>query len=713
MQTAQNKTSVFLIQAPFVQLNTPYPSIYYLKSFLSKHGFNATIEDHSITLFENIFCSAGLKKIFQLVKDSKRKYPAHIVKIVNRFLSEEQLWINCIDRIVEFLRGKNREDAFFLTLANGTLPSGPRTAAFIESCTVSQDNAFLLATKMLGDISDFITETLDSNFGLVRYVNNISKSSGGQNSNYACIMQEFYKPFLHNCFFEKIRSSLSCGKNVFAGITIPFQGCLASAIVLATEIKTIFADSVTVIAGGAYLNTEFQGLDAKKYFTCFDHVVLNQGYDDLLNIISGTNFTAQDNTGDIFPDYCDVDFSRYLYPLDALNPMHRLWSDGHWLKAYLAYGCYWHSCIFCDTELDYIKRYTPCNVEKLFYHLKKQSEITGIKGIHFVDEAMPQKLLTKFALLNIQEGSPLVFWGNIRFEKTWTSDVAAILAKGGLIGVSGGIEIASEQGLKKLCKGISLEDIVFSLAAFKEAGILTHAYLIFGYYDQDEQDIINSAENVRQLFSEGLLDSAFWHQFILTKNSRLYMQYKNGKHPLLILDSNTNEMPLGDLSFKGESKFEKYSAPLDNLLGEWMRGNTNASVKEAFPFSVKPVTQNNIAGLINKYALSRDNAKKIAPQNEENIFFAGSLPLLQETKNTISLFWRFRLQDHELSLKDKNTAQKLQEYLNEISKANNSQNTPALFYEKVHTLFENEAANVTDFEDNIWQHLRSSGVLLF
>lgn len=53
-----------LIQPPFVQLNSPYPSLYYLRSFLETRRYAASVEDRSIALFSEIFSRPGLERIF-------------------------------------------------------------------------------------------------------------------------------------------------------------------------------------------------------------------------------------------------------------------------------------------------------------------------------------------------------------------------------------------------------------------------------------------------------------------------------------------------------------------------------------------------------------------------------------------------------------------------------------------------------------------------
>jgi hypothetical protein len=137
------------------------------------------------------------------------------------------------------------------------------------------------------------------------------------------------------------------------------------------------------------VNTELRFLEARGFFEFFDYLSFDRGYGSLEAILEhrggapgetlyktryrsrktgeligfpddreGYDFawfreTDRESVKTVFPDYTGVDFSRYLYPVDEKNPMHRLWSDGHWLKAYLAHGCYWHACAFCDVTQDY------------------------------------------------------------------------------------------------------------------------------------------------------------------------------------------------------------------------------------------------------------------------------------------------------------------------------------------------------------------------
>jgi hypothetical protein len=150
---------------------------------------------------------------------------------------------------------------------------------------------------------------------------------------------------------------------------------------------------------------------------------------------------------------------------------------------------------------------------------------TGQSGFHFVDEAAPPKTLSAMAEEIIRRGIKITWWGNIRFEKQFTEELAHKLAKSGCIALSGGLEVASDRLLKLMEKGVTVEQVAKVTHAFAKAGIMVHAYLMFGFPTQTEQETIDSLERVRQLFQEGCLQSAFWHRFSATVHSPV------GKNP--------------------------------------------------------------------------------------------------------------------------------------------------------------------------------------
>src|SRR5205085_6120304 len=109
--------------------------------------------------------------------------------------------------------------------------------------------------------------------------------------------------------------------------------------------------------------------------------------------------------------------------------------------------------------------------------------------------------------------------GNIRFEKTFTPELAKLLARAGCVAVSGGLEVASDRLLARMQKGVTVAQVARVTRAFTDAGIMVHAYLMYGFPTETEQETVDALERVRQLFAAGCLQSAFWHRFAATAHS--------------------------------------------------------------------------------------------------------------------------------------------------------------------------------------------------
>lgn len=605
-----------LIQPPFVQLNAPYPAVHFLETFLRGTGVEAASFDQSIALYRAIFCRDGLARIFRDAENSRvvREPPdAESRGQLARYFSYRDLYLEWIDGIVDFLSGGDPGFAHRLSQA-AEFPRGQRAQAFIEASggRIGPDDSRALATRVLEDLGDFVSFTLDPEFATVKYGERLARSVKDFDTIKralpdAYLMQAFYRPYL--------RAFFTAGRPDLVLVSIPFPGCLPGALVAAQEARAALGGRTRIVFGGGYVSTELRSLADARLFDYCDYLSFDAGYGSLASILeveAGASkellyrtmyrdtegrvrrmgFPSGSRTDDsppnrfkalegralatVFPDYRSVDFTAYLRVVDSDNPMHRLWSDTPWLKYRLAHGCYWKRCTFCDTELDYVAGYMPADIPALAAAAHAASSRTGIFAIHFVDEALPVASLLHFARINRERKAagarPFSFWGNVRFDVSWTADRCELLAASGLVAVSGGVEIATEKGLALTDKGFDMPGLVRTLIAMKRAGLLVHAYLIYGYPGQTERDIVDSAETVRQLFVSGLVDSAFWHRFILGRHSRMYAEWKAGNRPGLRPIDRGGSFADNDLGLEGEQAFDRFAAPLESALAAWMDG---------------------------------------------------------------------------------------------------------------------------------------------
>lgn len=684
-----------IIQPPFVQLNTPYPSGAYLRAFFqslySETNTSGTAEwfDLSIALFRRIFCREGLSFLFEKTKSAalrkaenfERSGDGNSAFQLRRFVSSADVWCRWIDIIIavvcrdETISGREFVHEF---VRSAHAPRGNRMEQYLAALgrDVTADDSRILASLALADIADYISVVYDSGFSLVRYAEHLAVStadfSQAEKGLDSPVLNDFYKPLL-----EEMLRPFSSKKTLFC-ITIPFPGTFEAALFTAREIRRLFGETAFISFGGGYVNTELRNTTETRLFDFCDVLSYDKGYGSYIDLfendfsLDGRQFykLKYRHNGSVIepllrserlenrekmlvkkliPDFSGIDFSLYPQLADGTNPMHRIWNDGTWLKAYMAYGCYWHRCAFCDTSLDYVKGYCCTDISRLYDGLYAQAEKSGMYGIHFVDEACPPRGMQIFALKNCaaqqKNGRHLTWWGNIRFEKTFSRDCADVLAYGGLTAVSGGIEIATGAGLDSVNKGISLEHIVSACCAFKEAGILVHSYMIFGFWNQTEQDIIDSMETLRQMFAAGLLDSAFWHKFSLTLHSTVFREWKAGFHPDLHPNAaDKKQFAENALSFDGESRYEKYSDGLNSALECWMRGEKlKKKVETYFPFKMPSpsISADFVDCLIARYEKKRDDAFSTEPLHGDRCVWLGGNPIVISEKNKVRICWTY------------------------------------------------------------------------
>jgi radical SAM superfamily enzyme YgiQ (UPF0313 family) len=466
--------------------------------------------------------------------------------VIAHFLAHAQRYVDTIEPTVRFLQHRDPTLALRI-VGRGFLPEGPRFAQVAEEPLLNAfgalgttEQARYLASLYVDDLADVWRIGIDPRFELARYAERLAASAPSFDPLHEALHAE---PTLVDVTLDELtRDLLRAQRPDVVAITAPFPGNVYGAFRMAQAIRAQ-APGTTLVLGGGWVNTELRALREPRVFDYFDYVTLDDGERPLLNLLTrlsggdaplvrtwlrregkvvfehdtGQRDFPQQDTG--IPTYDGLPLDRYVSVLEMLNPMHRFWSDGRWNKITLAHGCYWKKCTFCDVSLDYIGRYDKPPTDVVLSRIRALIAETGHTGFHLVDEAAPPAGMRALASRLIEEKLSITWWGNIRFEKAFTPELCELLSQAGCVAVSGGLEVASDRLLKLMKKGVTVEQVARVTRAFTDAGIMVHAYLMYGFPTETAQDTIDALERVRQLFAAGCIQSAYWHRFAATAHS--------------------------------------------------------------------------------------------------------------------------------------------------------------------------------------------------
>lgn len=532
-----------LITPPLTQLNTPYPATAYLQGFLRGQGREVHQADLGIELINRLFSAPLLTRVFD---EAAARLPGNSSDNLQNVFAQRAQYLQTIDAVMRFLRGADP------TLATRICHTSflPRAGRFRELEALDwafgamgfADRARHLATLYLEDLTDFIRDTINPHFELIRYAEHL------------CLKLPEFDPLLaaldgppnliDSLMLEIFAAQLAQFSPDLVGFSIPFPGNLYSALKCGQFLKA-HHPAIKIAWGGGFVSTELRQLKDPRVFDYVDYILLDQGepglerllehLDDkcdagklrktLLRADDGVLFVAGEGddpavcTGAAAPDYADLPLDQYISLIGLANPMHKLWSDGRWNKLILARGCYWAKCAFCDTSLDYIAGYAPGDPIRIVDHMEAVMRQTGSSGFHFVDEAAPPKLLRAVSEEILRRGLCVSWWVNVRFERSFTDELCALMSRSGCIAISGGMEVVSDRVLKLINKGVTVKQAAEAAAHFTANNIMVHAYLMYGFPSETMQETIDALEIVRQMFAAELIQSAFWHRFAMTIHS--------------------------------------------------------------------------------------------------------------------------------------------------------------------------------------------------
>ncbi len=544
-----------LITPPLTQLNTPYPATTVLKGFLEVNGQEAHQADLGIELVDAIYTPQYLEKIFDIASTKLMDLPTGIAEMVSR----RHQYCSTVKAALSFLRGT--DNTLAPRIANRTLlPEGPRFHQLADmewafGTSGTDDKARYLATMYIEDLADLIREAVDSRFDLIRYAEHLASYA----PTFDELNQELQQPatMIDEAMLSLLDSKIEQYHPHIVAFSVPFPGCLYAALRCCQHIRSHHPHILTNIGGG-FPNTEWRQLSDIRIFdythsftlddgelpmwllgqyvdglipksqllrTYYAHTLQGEGPD--VRLPQADDFCQRQHPDEAHshlafnttPSFDELPLHLYISLSEMTNPMHRLWSNGRWNKLMMAHGCYWARCAFCDTSLDYIGRYQAPTATQVVDRMEQIARQTGNRGFHFVDEALPPKLLREVADEIIRRRCTFTFWGNIRFEKAYTPDLCYRLAQAGCIAVSGGLEVASDRLLQLMNKGVTIQQTIEACRNFKQAGIMVHTYLMYGFPTETLQETFNALEVVRSMFAEGIVQSAFWHRYAMTCHS--------------------------------------------------------------------------------------------------------------------------------------------------------------------------------------------------
>lgn len=636
---------VLLVIPPFSQINTPFPSAMQLAGFLKSRGHEPRTFDLSLSSALKIFSRQGLERIFSCISGSEDD-------VVKRALALRDKYISTIDPVINFLQGKNPNLAYRI-VQEGFLPQGEAFSRDSDEMSAFgyfslQDKAKYYSSLLIDDITDIIARTITPHFRLSRYAEKLAQSP----PYFDPVLMETRRPrnLIEEMMLEELKGEIETFSPGLVGFTVPFPGNLLAALISAEFVKKNYPGT-KIVFGGGYINTELRALRDERIFEFTDYITYDDGELPLLNIIKnlegeGSHFvrtlmmeqgslTLRDDAEEknlsheemFAPSLNGIDPVKYIPVTEMLNPMHRIWSDGYWNKLTAAHGCYWHKCTFCDTSLDYIKRYSPARAVTIVDWMEDMIKQTGKSAFHFTDEAAPPSLLKEVSLEILRRNLALSWWGNIRFEKAFTDDLCRLMAQSGCIAVSGGLEVADERLLKLINKGVTLSQVARVCRSFRDSGIMVHAYLMYGFPTETEQEVINSLELVRQFIKLNLFQSGFFHRFSLTAHSPI--AGNPAEFNIEVTSSATNPFANNDLNFKDLSGIDHglFAEGLNKALYNYMHGiGLDWEVTKWFNFKVPRSTIDR--SLIRSFI--EDISDRYTPDGKRRAVWTGSEPTIKK-----------------------------------------------------------------------------------
>jgi hypothetical protein len=243
---------------------------------------------------------------------------------------------------------------------------------------------------------------------------------------------------------------------------------------------------------------------------------------------------------------------------------------------------------------------------------------------------------------------------------------------------------------------------------------MVHAYLMYGFPTQTEQETIDALEIVRQFFHEGLIQSAFWHVFTATVHSDV------GRHPekyqCRIIDRPVGRFATNDLVHEDRIGCDPhvYAQGLNKAVYNFMHGiGTDLSIKDWFDIQVPAISikRNYVKQAINDtpaFDSERTRSRILWMENQPHYMQYDSTKKGKQARKSKFVFYT-KTENFALS-----TSAEMGEWLNNVFKKFSIQNSEIMSFEALKQNYEKHFSSpFTSFlRSREWKTLREKGLLL-
>jgi radical SAM superfamily enzyme YgiQ (UPF0313 family) len=334
-------------------------------------------------------------------------------------------------------------------------------------------------------------------------------------------------------------------------ITMPFSGWSKTAFEVASTVKNIDKDIITVLIGQhpsarpadclAHPNIDFVVVGEPEYTILELVSVLEQGIMRDLEKIKGIAFTKNSETVITPPRPAIQDLDSLPFPARHLLPMETYFAavkenpprgEIHkpWAAMITSRGCP-YNCVFCSIHTVMGKKWRARSPENVVDEIEQLVRTYHIKQIDFFDENMTldKKRMETICDLIVKRGLDIEWYtpNGVRADTLDENLLKKMKASG-----CKKIRIAPESGVQRVVnqiikKNLNLKEVEKAIVLSKKVGIKVGCFFVIGLIGETKKDIEESIKYAYKLRQLGA-DSFYFSYATPVYGTELYEQAKRG-----------------------------------------------------------------------------------------------------------------------------------------------------------------------------------------